>query len=378
MRFLLITALFAFQTLCASGPIPSFFDGIETAKKITDHRSKTSQTDLANQDYKDIQRAKAAQFDLACKDYYDALKATPRLSSDDEPEILAGYLEIANFFYEKRNQAAINNYKVIMEKPNQAHYQDLLKKLQVGGSPFKSAFERNFGLSLINLLERTREEARQNLLLFYRRKSSDSVSEEQNIKMTKDLEIKTTEIAHRIMSGSFGGARTANTSEKQVMTSFLLDAAQGVIDREEDISDLLKNYDIKYAQDQHDKGKLTKHIAICRTLLASVHYLLSNKVRVLNAKAKDDIKALLGPTWDSALVEKVVFGPQVLEFLEDRLGYFKMEEIKSAPVYETINKEETCEELKDIYPQQDLNEVFESLDPRHHISVIQFILRTSR
>jgi|GEM_PF-6762222 len=305
VRFLVIGILFALQTAYAASV---GFDGIGTAMGVNSDISW--------------------DFGEARKEYFSRLKRQ-RLSQNDEPEIFEGYLTIVGHFAQQGTPAAKTELQNLIEKPTQARYQELLGELNretrlFGG--YLPPLKKNFGLSAIDLLERARTQIGKKFPSDVRGDMALTEDGFQKFSMINSLEDQVTSATHRIMSGSFGGKRKATLDERKTMVQFLMSTAQGIIDQGSDIEPVLPNYDLKHAGGAFNESMLKKHISICRTMLASMYYIVKKQVKVLNSDAEAAIKKLSVVAAGMPTVREVLKGTEIQALLKSKLGSFSLEE----------------------------------------------------
>jgi|GEM_PF-6076316 len=337
LHFLLMGVLFAFEFAYGAQLAPSFFDGIDQARSVIDKSPEEHQLPVTRQNYRNV------------------LLTTDRLSKDDEADILAGCFLITGHFSEKGNAKAKGEYNTLVTKPTEAAYKGLFKELTTKDVKFEPAYKKNFGLSVVDLLNKASEGSNWKVL-FYKRKEiiEEKQTEKQNIAIITNLETKIDQAAHRILSGAFGGKRIATDKEKQVMTQFLLDSAARAVSRREGIDVLLQNYNLQYAQGSYDSAIMKNHIKVCRAILGSVYYLLNNKIEVFDRSVASSIAQSIGPDVDADFVQERVFKPQVLKFLEDKLGLVQenKKQVLSIPLSvqgKMMTEEQAFERIADQY-----------------------------
>jgi|GEM_PF-5149437 len=354
MRFLLIITLFVFQFAYGAEPTPSFFDGIDQAKRT-------------------IGSLQAKDFSAALQNYKAALSATDRLSKDDEADILAGRFLIIDHFSKNGNEEAKKDGEALVTKPTEVAYKGLFKELASKGANFAPAYKKNFGLSVIDLLDKAAREATWKATYYrmderierYRNPEKAAAAKEDAV-MAAGLETKIDQAAHHILSGAFGGKRIATTEEKEAMIQFLFDSAARVVSRKEDIKVLLQNY----SGNDSDSPMMKNHIKVCRTILGSVYYFLDKKTRVFDEGVARSIAQLIGSDVDAAFVQK-----KISQLLEKKLGLIKETSLSSPPESQTtvpITREAAAEKIAEKYKRlkASVAQSLLSLDPAHYQAAV--------
>jgi len=319
MLKVLFFSLIMLTNVCAE------FDGIDFAQRIiTKH-----------------QRSK--RFDTVCADYFSELGIKSRsreLSEKDEPEIFGGYLAITYYFNNNENQEAQEELRKLAEKPTQSKYAELLRRLNESSAQFGQYLPvptKNFALSTIDMMSKTRDHYGAKFPFHKRGElSTESERKMEKILTVSELETGVEMAGHRIMSGSFGFSRRAATpEEKESMIGFLLDSVDRAIREGTDITNLLRNYDLKYVQGSSATPQVKRHIAMCRSILSSVHYILANQVDDFSEGMEHAIQRLVGEEWlsDASLIKEAIFAiPQVLDFINERLDGFIEKNVDLIPL----------------------------------------------